>query len=222
MSGLVEVEAGSSIYLSIVKGQFTQRFAEGTPGTTERTTAGDNPKKVWEKIYKSASGIVTALKTKEGDYGTQAIVVLTTQDENGEDVNINVQFPMLTASNSVGRYATTIIKHLPNINFDKELKIQPYSFPDSKDSSKTISGFSLFQDGEKVTPFYTLEEPNGMPEATSKKGPGGKVMWNWTAVTEFLLEAWEGQANVLAETQSNQPVPEGGPDELVDKSDLPF
>lgn len=197
----LEVDNGSSnsrIYLSIVRGKLTQRVDPNTEGAKSRFTEKGERKEIWEKVFKAAEGKVVALNTKDSDFGLQAIIALEDTNEEGEPIEYHIQFPMLTQGGSVGRYATTFIKHLPNIDFEKPLRVAPYSFADKENPEKTITGFSLGQGGNKISPFFTSEAPNGMPAPKERNLPGGKKVLDWADVTEFLLKIWEEHSQSLA------------------------
>jgi len=82
---------------------------------------------------------------------------------------------------------------------------------DKNDPSRKITGITLYQnDGNgwvKVLPYYTKENPNGLPEMVKVKIKG-KESWDDTDMMDFLFAA--GQ-NCFQGTSLN-----------TEKSDLPF
>lgn len=155
--------------ITILGGKFCQRVPENTPGAVSRLNKLG--KLVHEKFYDSFTAKLIGIKTKDTDYGKNW--VFTFKDK---DVEYNLQ---LSYSNS---YATAFLKMLPNINLDKEMKIEPSQ---EEVDGKIKSSLFVKQDGVNIKHAYTKEKPNGMPDMkqiTVKSQP----VWDDTDRLEFL------------------------------------
>ena len=86
------------------------------------------------------------------------------------------------------RFGRSFLTRMLNLDLNKEMEIAPYSFKDKE--GKQVSGLVIYQDGEKVMPVYTKEEPNGMPDAKKiRKGKDDK--WDFTDQTNFLYDEFD-------------------------------
>jgi hypothetical protein len=56
---------------------------------------------------------------------------------------------------------------------------------DKNDPTKTITGVTLYQDGNKIAPYYTKEDPNGLPQMQKIKVKG-KEQWDDSDMMAFL------------------------------------
>src|SRR5690606_9217281 len=110
------------------------------------------------------------------------------------------------------RYANSILKCLPNIDLSKPVKLQPWSLIDKKDPTKTVTGATIWQDNVKIEPYYTKENPNGLPQMRKVKFKG-EERWDSTDMDEFL----EQKSLALFE---KQPAVTDGPTEDDDLPDF--
>lgn len=161
------------IFLGIADGKLVQQHKEPVKDVTSTRTTKTG-KTVHEEKFDYIEGILISLKTKENDYGKQ--YTLGVQD--GDDkFYINISYS--------SRYATSFLKALPNIDISKPVKLMPWSMADKNDATKKITGITMWQGGEKITPFYTKEAPNGLPEMVQVKLKG-KMQWDSTDMDAFL------------------------------------
>ena len=63
----------------------------------------------------------------------------------------------------------------------------PWAIKDKMDATKTITGITLYQDGEKIAPYYTKEDPKGLPQMVKIKVKG-KEQWDDSDMMTFLEE----------------------------------
>ncbi len=173
---LNEGASSSTIWLNVSDGRLVQQFNTPKPDTVERITK--TGKQVFEKFYRDVTGNIMNVELRENDYGKQWMVNVIDGDEK-----YVVRIP------GSSRYATSFLKVLPNINFIIPVKILPWSMVDKNDSTKKVTGITLYQkfDGkwEKVLPAYTKEKPNGLPEMTQVKIKG-KMVWDSSEMDDFL------------------------------------
>jgi hypothetical protein len=186
-------------FLSIADGKLVQTFKEAQPGTKERINK--NSKVVHEMHYDAIVGEITAIGKKENDYG----IFLTVDIKDGEDIyQISTQFS--------GRYSSSLLKALPNINLANPVRLLPWSMIDKNDASRKITGITLYQhDGNgwvKIAPFYTKDEPNGLPEMVKVKIKG-KESWDDTDMMDFLFAAGQNcfQATNPASASAGDDIP---------------
>lgn len=171
--------SSGKIYLSIADGKLVRQFREATPDTKERINK--NGKHVFEQSFDAIVGRLTGVSKKENDYGIFIEIGLT---DGSDNYNISTQFS--------GRYSSSFLKALPNINISEPVRLLPWSMIDKTDPSKKVTGITLYQnDGNgwvKVLPFYTKEDPKGLPQmkqVTLK----GKTQWDDTDMMQFLFDA---------------------------------
>jgi hypothetical protein len=174
--GLNKGENAGTIYLSVANGKLVQQHKQPTENTTERVNKVG--KTVHEEFFRDLTGVITKIETKENDYGKQWQITF----QDGTDKYM-VQMPYS------GRYSSSFLKALPNLKQGQPVKFNPWEMQDKNNSSKTITGVTLYQDDGngmvKVPSAYTKEDPNGLPEMKKKKIKG-KDVWDDTEMMEFL------------------------------------
>jgi hypothetical protein len=195
---LSQLGGTNTTYLSVADGNLVRQHKQATERTTERITK--TGKLVFEEKFKDLTGKLTNLDTRENDYGKQW--QLTFKD--GEDTYI-VSLPFSS------RYASSFLKALPNLNLAKEVRFMPWAMKDKLDATKTITGITLYQDGVKIAPAYTKEEPNGLPQMVKIKVKG-KEQWDDSAMMEFLEQM---AYKLFADQNDNNPV-------LDEEDETPF
>ena len=184
-------------YLSVSDGNLVRQHKTANDRTTERVTK--TGKLVFEERFKDLTGMITNVNTRENDYGKQW--QLTFKD--GEDTYI-VSMPYSS------RYASSFLKALPNINIAEPLRFMPWAMKDKNDVSKTITGITCYQDGVKIAPAFTKEEPNGLPQMIKIKVKG-KEQWDDSDMTSFLEQT---ALKIFAKQNDN--------DLVLDTEDAPF
>jgi hypothetical protein len=173
--GLNKHEGGT--FLSISEGKIVRRHETEVKGKTV-SRVNKLGKTVHEEKFDDIEGIISSLKLKADTsgqgYGDQYVIQIT----DGSDVyNINVQ--------QSSRYATAFLKCLPNVDLSKPVRLMPWSMQDKNNASKNITGITMWQDGVKIQPAYTKEDPNGLPEMKKVKLKG-KDTWDSYEMDEFL------------------------------------
>lgn len=142
-------------YITVLAdGKFHQTVPEGTPGAVTRTYEDKNDveqTKV-ELVFDEASGFISKLSFKDGDYGKSLEVEI-----DGDGV------VSLGADSSFGE---DFMKKLPSVNLSEPVKLAPYSF--TADNGKLRKGMSIYQGDVKVENFYydadNKKSVNGIPE----------------------------------------------------------
>jgi hypothetical protein len=157
-----ETSSTNKQYLSIVQGSLRQSVAEGTPDAVRREWEAGGDKGVkHEIVFKAITGLITDVSFFDGDSNgrkfTNLNIVL--------DANENGKKPVISVG--VGtRYASDILKKLPNVKLDEEVRIRPFAFtPEGED--KTVTGVEITQkdrSGEftrKVDSFFHAKAGDG-------------------------------------------------------------
>lgn len=192
---------GGAIYLSVANGQLVRQHKEANKETKERENK--QGRIVHEEFFKDLTGIITAITTKENNYGKQWLVTFT----DGGDKYI-VQMPYSS------RYSSSFLKALPNLSQGQPVRFMPWEMQDKKDAAKKITGITLYQDQDgngmtKVPSAYTKEDPNGLPEMKKVKIKG-KLTWDDSDMMTFLEEMandWMKSAPVVTDEQAAQEEP---------------
>ena len=156
-------------YITILGGKFCVRVDKETPGAKERINKMQ--KTVYELFYDSFTGKLIAIRTRDGQYGKSW--ELDFRDEGA------VYTLQLSFSNS---YATNFLKMLPNINLEKEMKLQP---SEKEVDGKKKSSLFISQDGVTLKHAYTKDKPNGLPPMVQVQVKG-QLVWDDSARLEFL------------------------------------
>lgn len=144
--GLDNREAGK--FITIYNGKFSIRVSPETPGAIARVNKLGNT--VHEKYYDSFTGKLVGIRTREGNFGKEWIFDF----QDGGDV-YHLQ---LSYSNS---YASKFLKMLPNVDLNKEMKVQPAV---KVEDGKNKSSLFISQDGVTLKQAYTRTNPNGLPD----------------------------------------------------------
>ena len=171
---LSQLGGANTTYLSVADGNLVRQHKQANERTTERLTK--TGKLVFEERFKDLTAKLDGITTRENDYGKQWQIRF--QDQ-GDYYVISLPYS--------SRYASSFLKALPNIDLAKELRFMPWAMKDKMDATKTITGITLYQDGEKVAPYYTKEDPKGLPQMVKIKVKG-KEQWDDSEMTSFLEE----------------------------------
>lgn len=158
-------------YITILGGKFCVRVDKSAPGAVERINK--QGKTVHEVFYDSFTGKLVNIRKRESQYGPQ-------WEFDFKD-GASVYTLQLSFSNS---YATNFLKILPNVNLDKEMKVQPSQ---KIEDGKTKSSLFISQDGTTLKHAYTKDKPNGLPQMVQVQVKG-QLVWDDTARLAFLEE----------------------------------
>lgn len=151
----LEANENNKVYLSIVQGSLRQSVQKGTQGAIEREwEAGGESGTKYEKVHSAATGFIKDISFFDGESkGRKFTNINIVLDENEEGKQ-----PVLSTGIAT-RYASDILKKLPNINFEEEIRLRPYAFqPEGED--KTVTGVEITQRDhtgnfeKKITSFF--------------------------------------------------------------------
>jgi hypothetical protein len=179
----------NTTYLSVADGNLVRQHKQATERTTERLTK--TGKLVFEERFKDLTAKLENITTRTNEYGTQWQLEFT-----DGDATYIVSLPYSS------RYSSSFLKALPNVDVSKEVRFMPWAMKDKQDATKTITGVTLYQDGEKIAPAYTKENPNGLPQMVKIKVKG-KEQWDDSDMMQFLEQM---AFKLFADQNDNNPV----------------
>ena len=171
---LSQLGGANTTYLSVADGNLVRQHKQANERTAERLTK--TGKLVFEERFKDLTAKLDGITTRENDYGKQWQL----RFQDGGDYYV-ISLPYSS------RYASSFLKALPNIDLSKEIRFMPWAMKDKMDATKTITGITLYQDGEKIAPYYTKEDPKGLPQMVKIKVKG-KEQWDDSDMMTFLEE----------------------------------
>lgn len=192
----IERDAGANkIYLKIVEGSLRQRAQEGMPDAIRREwTAGGESGVVWEIPSKAAYGRITDVSFYDGEKDGRKFTTLNISLDENEDGKI----PVITCGVDT-KYAQDILKKLPSVKFDQEVRLRPFSFlPEGEDRNVvgveithrdhmdnfTIKVKDFFYDSEK------RESKHGYPVPPKSKEDMTSKDWKryFEDANDFVIE----------------------------------
>ncbi len=208
--GLETRSGGNTVYLKLMDGKLVKKCKSADEtGAVKRTNK--NKVDVWEIIYDNLSGTLSGAEIKDSkDYGK--FLELNIEDE-GTTHNVSMGLK--------SGYANKFLYRFPNVDLSKEFKISPYDF---MDKGKRIVGIAVYQDGEKLDPKWTTENPGKLPRAVQVEFDG-KMQWDFGKVNAFLIKAFEHHLTSLPTTVTPVEEPllaEGVDPQEEEDQDLPF
>lgn len=162
----------NTTYLSVADGNLVRQHKQANERTTERLTK--TGKLVFEERFKDLTAKLENITTRTNEYGTQWQLHF----KDG-DASYVVSLPYSS------RYTSSFLKALPNLDTSKDVRFMPWAMKDKLDATKIITGVTLYQDGEKIAPAYTREDPNGLPQMVKIKVKG-KEQWDDSDMMQFL------------------------------------
>lgn len=220
----LEAQTSNKKFLSIAQGSIRETVPEGTPNAVRRDwEAGGQKGTKWELVYDNITGRITSVDFFDGE---------TKEGRKFSNINItfdemNGKVPVLSVGLST-RYATDLLKKLPNVDFKEEVRLRPYSFiPDGEDKEKT--GVSITQIdhtgnfGKKIVNFFHKKEGdkwvavNGYPEPTDEDRSDWKFYY--MKAERFLVQYTK--ANIVPKFAVAEAAIEY-PEEVINPEDVPF
>jgi len=167
--------------MTIGKGVFTRRVEEGTPGAVASTLKkGPNEGKLVHELHCNAiEGALVSFHIDESPWGKQWKITLDIT--TGED---GVEEFVVISTGYDNSHAVMLLKRLENLDLSKDVLVRTGAGKD-KETGRDFSYTTFYQDGVKVAPAYTKEEPNGLPEF-KKLVVNGQTVYDKTEMMAFL------------------------------------
>lgn len=194
-----QYNGGKNIYLKVMNGFLVQDVKEGTEGAVSRQNK--NNETVHELLYTGLNMRITNIAMIDGKFGKELEV-------KGNSDGQNFVLQMSAGSG----YAYGFLTRMPNLNFEIDTKIVPYSIPDKENPKKLSNVIVLYQGKDekgkdkKVESAFTKENNfNGMPKLEKVLDPkdpskallvNGKEVWSDSARLEFFESIIYGEGGI--------------------------
>lgn len=215
-------------YLGILSdGSIRMAVPEGTEGAVKRTyeRSDKTSSYKWELVYDSLTGYITNVEFYEGDYGKVMHVYVEDNEEFVLTMGVESSF------------CEDLMRKLPNVDFNKQVKLVPYSFTDERDKARR--GITVYQGDQKLNNYFynadTKEYLNGMPVPQGDKEQFEKDDWKmyYMTVRKFLItHTLENIVPKISSAVREKPASEGQnkpvsggyeyPEEYIDLNSVPF
>lgn len=235
----LETPREQKVYLQVIAdGSIRKAVPEGTPGCVKREYEDRETKEVkfkHELVYSAINGIIGKVTINKGKYGDQVIIPITDGDET-------LTLALSTSQN----YGEDFLKKMPNINFEKPVRLAPFSF--TSDAGKLVRGIDVRQDwnphepitadnGNKIPSHYydpmAKRNVNGYPDPEGDTRDFSKDDWKiyFAQARKFLINdlkkkgfiADSAVAGTSTGVAAKEIVPDGDfPEEEINPEDLPF
>lgn len=175
-----ETKAGNNTFMYIHEGEFRQSVKEedATKETVSRVTS--KGKKVFENRYDKLTGKIVGIGISERDLPNG-------KKEKELEVKLKDEYGIVFIKMSLqGKFANEFIKKLVNVDLMSEVEIYPSYF---KETNKSF--FTIKQNGEKLTSYFTKENQNGLPQPIVTEKTNGEKIWDFGYQTMFFEELIE-------------------------------
>lgn len=157
--GLNNFTSGNTTFLSITNGKLVRQVKQPTEKSIERVNKVGRT--VYEEFYDNMDGIITAIDTKESEYGKFWIISLKSESENYK-----------LEMNYSGGYAMSFLKALPNVNLSQAVTLTPRL---NIDGDKKQSVLFISQNGKALKHYWNKDNPGNLPPLDKIKVKGKDV-----------------------------------------------
>lgn len=162
MATLEQDRGSNKIYFSIVGGKIKRAVPEGTAGAVMREWEAGGKKGVkWELEYPAIFGYIKDVSFFDGEGDGKKFSMLQITFDGDE--NEGGKQPVLSVGVKT-RYANDLMMKFPNVNFEEEVRVRPFSFT-PENEEKVVSGVEITKRGYsgnfdlKVEKKWTKENP---------------------------------------------------------------
>lgn len=203
--GLKSRTGGSITYLNVMFGKLVQKVNADREGAQKRfNKKGDE---VWELHHDSFEGRLIEASINPGNFGETIDLVF---EDDGKRYKISMLFE--------SSYGRSFLFKIPNINTEELMILAPYSF---EDGDRTVTGITVYQEGDKLGNFWTKEEPGKLPDLEVIKRKGKPDMYDDGDRMEFLKKAFEHAFGGMEPPAQEEKEPEKEA-VIEEEDDLPF
>ena len=157
--GLNNYSGEKVTYLQITNGKLVRQTKQPTAKSVERVNKMGRT--VYEEFYDSMDGIITAIDTKESEYGKFWVISLKSGSETYK-----------LEMNYSGGYAMSFMKALPNVDLSGVVTLTPRL---NIDGDKKQSVLFISQNGKALKHFWTKDNPGDLPQLDKIKVKGKDV-----------------------------------------------
>ena len=218
----------------IADGSIRMVVPEGTPGCVKREYEDRETKETkhkFELVFSAINGKLGKITLNKGKFGDQLILPLT----DGED-NYNLALSIQQ------NFGEDFMKKMPNINFDKPVRLAPFSFV--TDQGKTVKGIDIRQDwnphepvgegnGTKIPSYYydkeTKKNINGYPDPEGDTKDYSTDDWKiyFAIARKFLVSDLKSKGLIADSAVAGNGVAAKSilpdfPEEEINPEDIPF
>lgn len=179
--GAKNTQTGGLKYLSFMAGKFVQRVDENTTGATPRELEkGPNSGKiVYELKFDTYEGQIYDIQTEDrGEYGVNLNIFMDVSTIEEPEAKVKISLPFSSGA------AKGFLTRVPVIDFVKDVCLKGYNIKNEQ-SGRFNSYLVPYQDGQKLLPQFTKDNPNGLPKMQQIKVKG-KLQWDDTEQLEFF------------------------------------
>lgn len=184
------------IYLRIAGGKIVETVEPDTFGAVMRMTKPTeeypNGREVWERRDGYVDGVITSMYHKDKEYKGETVAELHVRLSDGAE-------RYCLQVNKGNRYWVGIMMRLPNINFQRSVRFSPYDFEGKDEATggkKQVVGINLFQNGVKIAPAWTKDQPGDLPLGR-KVRVNGKDVWDFEERDAYLMRVFLELQNQL-------------------------
>lgn len=209
-------------YLTILAdGKIHERVEEDTEGATLRKkkeqdgTVVDvldkDGNEIFELTYPGITAMIKGVSFFDGDYGTSIQIDMEDEDDN--------QFTLSLACAS--NYGERFMEILPNIDLNKEVTIEPYSFT-PKGKTDKVRGLVVKQDDEKLESAFCTRDEEGeytvhikgypMPDPKKDYSKGDRWKMFYAERRDWLMEYLE-KNEFIAESKTEEATDDAEPED---------
>lgn len=102
---------------------------------------------IYELTYPGITAFIKDIQFNEGDYGTNINIKLEDEDDNHYILSLSCS----------SNYGERFMEVLPNLDLNKEVDFEPYSFT-PRSSTNKVRGLSIKQDNEKLESAFAVKD----------------------------------------------------------------
>ena len=220
-------------YLQILSdGDIHERVDEDTEGAKIRTK-------------KDKDGNVEEVQDKDGNDiyeltypGLEDVTITKIQFVEGYESNININIDLIDEEDNTfclsllasSKYGERFMEVLPNIDLNKVVEIDGYSFVPKKGNGKRVQGLNIKQDGEKLESAFAVKDEEtdeweilvkGYPVPDPKKDYSKGERWKifFAERREWLMEYLENAEFILGVDDNSADADEAEPEDDEDEEE---
>ncbi len=181
---MLNKNTNNKIYATIIEGSIRVRTNEGVEGAIKRDYENKDGSKMfkWELHYDNITGVIENITFKDTEYGKNLEITI-----DGTVLSVGVK----------GNYGQDLMKKLPELNLNEEVKLVPYDFVD--DNGKARKGITVYRNEKKIPSYFHIMDGkkfksiHGFP--IPDNGGEGFTKNQWIAfylkVEDFLIDYTE-------------------------------
>ena len=206
MRGAKNTQSGGLKYLNFMGGKFVERVSENTTGATARELEkGKNAGQIVHELhYDTYEGQIYNIETEASEYGVRLHLFIDISTEDEPESKVKLSLPLSSGP------AKGFLSRLPALDLVKDVVLKGY-YIKNEQSGRFNSYLVPYQEGQKIAPVYTRDNPNGLPGMKKIKVKGNEV-WDDTEQLEFYEALIKSTQFPGAAAPQPEPEPEPEPE----------